>query len=208
MQYVKNKKEYLLDLQRNKYGFGANDFLAIFGGNMGKPQKLENIIKLAESLQDDKKIKFIFVGKGTEEEKLKIMAEKLSNTFFYSYIPREEYEEFTGMCDIGLVSLHQDFTVPNFPSKTTDYCKLGLPIFASLDKCSVEDYGKFLEEELEAGLVAEAGNIEQMKEKFISMFNNPSKRIEWSKNALAYYDTQLKVENAYKTIIDEIEKGK
>lgn len=192
---------------RHKYGFGEHEFLAIFGGNMGKPQKLENIIKLAKSLQDHKDIKFIFVGKGTEEAKLKSMAENFENIYFYSYIPREEYEEFTGMCDVGLVSLHENFTVPNFPSKTTDYCKLGLPIFASLDKCSIEDYGKFLEKEIKAGLTADAANREDMKETFINMYNDSNKRMKWSKNALAYYERQLKVENAYKTIIKEINKG-
>ena len=48
--------------------------------------------------------------------------------------------------------------------------------------------------------------VKEVNDKMEDFFND--KRIEWSKNALAYYDTQLKVENAYKTIIDEIEKGK
>lgn len=200
-------KKFDKTVLRSKYGFGKEDFLAIFGGNMGKPQKLENIIELARNVQNYKDIKFLFVGKGTEEKKLQELAKGINNIYFYSYIPREEYEEFTGMCDLGIVSLHENFTVPNFPSKTTDYCKLGIPIFASLDRCSARDYGKFLEEKLHGGLTAEAGNFENMKEKFLYIYENPSERMQWSENVIRYYETSLKVENTYETIINEINKG-
>ncbi|VEH39640.1 Uncharacterised protein [Fusobacterium varium] len=38
---------------------------------MGKPQKLENILSLAEKWLELPDVKFIFVGNGSEKERLK-----------------------------------------------------------------------------------------------------------------------------------------
>ena len=79
--YLKPKLEINKEEIRKKYGYSEKDFLAIFGGNMGKPQKLENILSLAEKCLELPDVKFIFVGNGSEREKLKKIAidKKLKN---------------------------------------------------------------------------------------------------------------------------------
>lgn len=198
-----NKKEV-----REKYGYKEADFICIFGGNMGKPQKLENILELAKKSLQNKLIKFIFIGKGTEKEKLvKISKDnKLENLKFLEYVPREDYEILTASCDIGLVSLDERFTVPNFPSKTTDYFKLKLPILASLDSCSQKDYGVFLQEEVKGGLYAPAGDIERLYDQLIKLSNNKELRERLGKNGREYYENKLGVDKAYEVIMKQIKK--
>lgn len=196
-----NKKEI-----RRRYGFLENDYIVVFGGNMGKPQKLENILELAYALQEYKNIKFLFVGDGSEKKKLKVISQSklLQNVIFINQIPRVDYELLLKACNVGLVSLDERFTVPNFPSKTTDYFKLGLPIFASLDKCSSEDYGKFLTTEAKAGVYGQAGNINDLKQKFLLLYNDQKLRQKLGNNGRLYYEHNLSVEKSYKTIIDEL----
>ena len=122
-------------------------------------------------------------------------------------MPREDYEKFTSACDIGLVSLDERFTVPNFPSKTTDYFKLSLPILASLDRCSAEDYGKFLEEEAKGGIFAEAGNVEDLYEKFLTLYNSKDLRKWLGNNGREYYEEHLGVDKAYKVIMNLIKEN-
>ena len=119
---------------------------------------------------------------------------------------REDYEKFTSACDIGLVSLDERFTVPNFPSKTTDYFKLSLPILASLDRCSAADYGKFLEKEVQGGIYAEAGNTEDLYKKFLILYKNEDLRKQLGNNGRKYYEEYLGVDKAYKTIMDVLKK--
>lgn len=201
-----------LDINKNqirkKYGYEEKDFIAIFGGNMGKPQKLENILELVEKLKGNINAKFLFIGSGTEKEKLEKISndKKLINIKFVNQIPREDYELLTGACDLGLVSLDERFTVPNFPSKTTDYFKLGIPILASLDQCSANDYGVFLEKEAKAGLYGLANKKNELYEKFIEIYSNQKMREEFSKNAREYYERELDVKKAYETIIKKINK--
>lgn len=191
---------------RNKYGFSKDDFIAIFGGNMGKPQKLENILALAKKCLENQKIKFLFIGNGTEKEKLEKLTKdnNLTNVFFFNQVPREDYEKITASCDIGIVSLDERFTVPNFPSKTTDYFKLSLPILASLDRCASKDYGDFLQNKVKGGLFAEAGNIEDLYNQFMKLYLNKDLRENLGNNGRKFYEENLGVDKAYETIINNI----
>lgn len=195
---------------REKYGYKEDDFIAIFGGNMGKPQKLENILSLAEKVLNYEDIKFLFIGSGTEKDRLEKYSrdKNLKNVKFLNQVPREDYEKLTAACDIGIVSLDERFTVPNFPSKTTDYFKLNLPILASLDNCAAKDYGVFLTEKAKGGVVAQAGNTEQLYEKFMLLYSDDRLRRELGENGRKYYEENLGVDKAYETIMKEIKKLK
>lgn len=205
---IKEKPIFNKKFIREKYGYTENDFICIFGGNMGKPQKLENILELAKKSLIDKTIKFLFIGKGTERNSLetKIKNENINNIKFLDYIPREEYELVTAACDIGLVSLDERFTVPNFPSKTTDYFKLELPILASLDSCAAKDYGKFLQDEVKGGLFTLAGDTEDLYNQLLKLKDNSELKIELGKNGRKYYENELGVEKAYETIMKQIKE--
>ncbi len=203
---IKKKPKFNKKVIREKYGYNEQDFICIFGGNMGKPQKLENILELAKKSSEDRNIKFLFVGKGTEKNLLenKVKNENISNVKFLDYIPREDYELIIASCDIGLVSLDERFTVPNFPSKTTDYFKLELPILASLDSCAAADYGNFLQNEVKGGLFASAGNTDELYYQLLKLKNNYELRKKLGKNGRQYYENELGVDKACEVIMQQI----
>lgn len=205
---IKDKLKVDRESIRKRYGYKLKEFIVVFGGNMGKPQKLENIIELAKKILDleENNIKFLFIGSGSEKERLEryVKKEGIINIKFINYIPRDEYEELIASCDIGLVSLDERFTVPNFPSKTTDYFKLSLPILASIDNCAKEDYGFFLQTEAKAGKVAEAGNINDLYKIFMELYLNENLRKEMGENGRKYYEKYLSSEVAYKTIMRKV----
>ena len=187
---------------RKKYNFRDDDFILVFGGNMGKPQSLENIINLANKVKEREKIKFLFVGKGSETPMLKnrVEALNLKNVIFKDFIVREDYEKLISACDIGMVSLDARFTVPNFPSKTVDYLKLGLPILASLDDCSLLDYGDLLENHMKAGLCSHAGDTSTLKDNLFRIMNDKALYSQLSKNGREYYEKSFNVEYNYEII--------
>lgn len=184
---------------REKYNFKKNDFILIFGGNMGKPQNLENVLKLAFEVLDINEIKFLFIGQGTEMNNLRKLSNsmKLTNVIFKDFIPRDDYEKLVSSCDVGIVSLDPRFTIPNFPSKTVDYLKLGLPILAAIDKCALNDYGKLLEQDMKAGLCCEATDMKKYKDNLILLFENKQLYLELSTNGRKYYETEFNVNNNY-----------
>ena len=172
-EVFEQKETFNKEFLKEELGYKKSDIISIFGGNMGEPQELKNIVNMAIELKKYANLKFIFLGDGTQVNNLKNMKEKnkIKNLEILDFVEREKYEKILGMCDIGLISLNKDYTVPNFPAKITGYIKEGVPIFASLDKCSIKYLGKFIEEN-KIGKVAEAGNVENMKAKFLKLVEN------------------------------------
>ncbi|MEH1316709.1 glycosyltransferase, partial [Citrobacter farmeri] len=163
----------------------------------------ENYLELAKKFQGGN-VSFIMVGTGTEKEKLKEIAEKdeIKNLTFIDYVPRDEYEELVGSCDIGFISLSRKLTVPSFPSKSLDYFKVAIPILASLDP--ITDFGDILENRIGAGYSVVAGNLDELESKATLLINDSDLRENMGKAGRKYYEEFLTVENAKNIIMSKI----
>ncbi|SNY99642.1 glycosyltransferase family 4 protein [Flagellimonas pacifica] len=178
-------------------------FVAIFGGNLGRPQKMENIVNLAKSCESYKDILILILGSGTEQGTIKRLISKfdLTNIKLIDRLPKKEYIQVLAAADIGLISLSEEFTIPNFPSKVLTYFGLKKPVLASLDLHT--DFGQMLEE-TKSGLWAEAGNIDDLKSKLLWFYNNKVERDKMGENGYVYMKSCLTPEIAHKTIISKI----
>lgn len=184
---------------RKKYGLN-NKFTAIFGGVIGIAQELEFLLELAKIYRGRDDIKFLIIGEGNQKKKLKeiINKEKLSNVIMKERIPSSEFYGLVRQCDIGLVNLNRNFTIPNFPSKTLAYFEAGIPVLASIDKNT--DHGKFLEA-AKAGYWSVTGDIDTYRQNFERLLNNKELRKEFGKNGRNFLEKNLTVEKTYSTII-------
>ena len=181
----------------------SNKFVAIFGGNLGKPQKMENIVNLAASCTEHEDIHFMILGSGTETDNIQklIKQHKLTNIELVGRLPKKEYIGVLAAADVGLISLSEEFTIPNFPSKVLTYFGLKKPVLASLD--SATDFGQMLEA-TESGLWAKAGNTEDFKEKLLWLYHHKKGRIKMGQNGHEHMKGHLTPEIAYKTIINSV----
>lgn len=187
---------------RAKYGLPEDKVIAIYGGAMSIVQELDNLLKLAHlSLKSNDNVCFIFIGRGTERDRLErqAAADGLSNVIFLDYVPREEYEDVVLASDIGLISLSRKLSVPSFPSKSVDYFKVSLPILASLD--AVTDFGSVLQNDIKAGLAVIAGDHCALHEKLVVLASDASLRKKMGEAGRRYYESFLAVENAKGKII-------
>ena len=183
----------------------THKFVAIFGGNLGKPQKLENIINLARSCAEYEDIHFMILGSGTEQGTVQRLISKydLKNIELIGRLPKKEYIEVLAAADVGLISLSEEFTIPNFPSKVLTYFGLKKPVLASLDLST--DFGQMLEE-TKSGLWAEAGKTDQLKEKLLWLYGHKEERAKMGENGYVHMRSNLTPEIAYKTILDQVAK--
>lgn len=194
---VENKEEY-----RAKYGLD-DKFVAVFGGNMGKPQELEFLLELAKFYKDRNDIVFLLIGNGTEKQKLinTVKKEGLKNVIIKDKIPRDDYENLVRSCDIGLINLNRNFTIPNIPSKTLSYFEAGIPVLASIDENT--DYGMILDE-AKAGLWSITGDLESYRKNFEKLLKDKKLRKNMGRNGRKYLEENLTVEQAYNTIIKHL----
>ena len=170
-------------------------FLVAFGGNMGKPQQLENILNLSKKCIGFNDVLFLIIGKGTEVNKLKVSAQNLSifNLKFIDSLPRVKYFNLLSICNIGLISLHQDFSVPNTPMKLNDYLNAGLPVLASIDRNN--DLGELLVEN-KMGAYAYADSPHELFEEFLKLYKNHELCVDLGKNGYEFCLKNLSVEKA------------
>lgn len=201
-QYLNTDEHIAIDTIRKKYDL-INKFVVVFGGNMGKPQQLENVIELANRCKENTEIIFILLGEGVMMEKIKteVKFRDLKNIRFHGSIPKLEYQSLIAASDVGLISLHADFTIPNIPSKALDYWNIGIPILGSLDKAT--DFGEILNE-TQTGLWAYSGEHSILYENLIKLYENKELRITMSENGTSYFQKYLTPETAYNTIIENL----
>ena len=177
--------------------------MLIFGGNIGKPQKTQNIIALAKECSSIPDVVFFIIGKGTEMISLKnkIATENIQNVILRGHIPRKDYNSLLRIADVGLISLSQDFTIPNFPSKVLSYYGLKIPVLASLDLST--DFGHVLES-INGGVWAEAGKTKELKEKLLLLYNDASLRKKMGQNGHDFMKDNLLPNHAYSIIMDHV----
>ncbi|WP_306619080.1 glycosyltransferase family 4 protein [Chryseobacterium ginsenosidimutans] len=187
---------------RSKYRLD-NNFVVAFGGNLGKPQQLENVLALAKRCSVYHDVRFLIIGTGTEVEALRkeIFKLELNNIQFINKVPREDYFRLLACCNIGLISLHQNFTVPNTPMKLNDYLNAEIPVLASIDRNN--DLGILLEK-YNMGKFAYADSPEDLFSAFKELYEDRSKCIELGKNGKQFCLENLSSDKSYETILEII----
>lgn len=179
--------------------YGKKYFVA-FGGNLGKPQQLENILLLAKRVSHLSDVLFVFIGAGTEGDSLlKLAGEwELSNIKFIPKLSRERYFRVLISCDLALISLHKDFTVPNTPLKLNDYLNAQLPILASIDRHN--DLGSIIVNN-GMGRFAYADSPEDLFKEFLSLYKDKTESKRMGMNGYLFCLKNLSIKNTYKEIL-------
>jgi glycosyltransferase involved in cell wall biosynthesis len=121
---------------RQKFQLPLDKTIFIYGGNFGKPQDVDYIIKILKSNEDRNDCHFIMCGSGTDFYKIKNYADgKLNhNLTVINNLDKTEYSLLLDACDVGLIFLDHRFTIPNFPSRLLDYMNHCLPVLSATDE--------------------------------------------------------------------------
>jgi glycosyltransferase involved in cell wall biosynthesis len=113
----------------------AGRFVFVYAGNMGVAQGMDVLIDTATLLKNRSDIGFLFVGRGSEAERLRQEAAKrgLDNVVFHDEIDPSEIPGLYAQCDAGLVALDPRHKTHNVPGKFLSYMQAGLPVLASVN---------------------------------------------------------------------------
>ena len=90
---------------RKEFGFSEEDKVILYSGNLGEKQGLENIVEVAKNFKEETNVKFVIIGCGGCEAKLKLAAKNagLANIYFHELLPYEKLSASLAMADIHLV---------------------------------------------------------------------------------------------------------
>jgi len=135
---VSNPKKCSIEIEKTIL---KGRIIFVYAGNMGDAQGLSVFINLADSLSPQKKIGFLFVGRGNAVESLRhsVKEKALDNFLIYDEIEPQEIQALYQQCDVGIISLDKRHKTHNIPGKFLSYMQAGLPVLAAIN------YGNDLE---------------------------------------------------------------
>ncbi len=104
-------------------------FVAMYSGNLGLTQRLEEFVAAAELLKERTDILFCFVGRGSQEMALRKLVEtrRLTNIRFIDYQPQAELTHSLTAANLHLVPLTRELTRCLMPSKLYGILAAGRP---------------------------------------------------------------------------------
>lgn len=113
----------------------AGRTIFVYAGNMGVAQGMGVLLDLAERLRSMTNIGFLFVGRGSDAQRLRMDADQrgLDNVTFHDEIDPTEIPGLYAQCHIGIVALDPRHKTHNIPGKFLSYMQAGLPVLASIN---------------------------------------------------------------------------
>ncbi len=133
-----------------------------FGGNLGKAQDIENILKIIQNTNKIEKYNWFFFGEGSEKIKIQHFINKSrrkNNIYLFSNLPQSQFKYLVQKyADLTLVSLANYQTLKwTVPGKIQFYFQCKKPIIGALSGDA-----KTLIEKSNSGIVTTSGNYKNL----------------------------------------------
>jgi glycosyltransferase involved in cell wall biosynthesis len=150
---------------------GLDDkFVVLYAGALGQANDIDTILRAAERLKDEEKIRFVIFGDGKERGRLQSEAErmKLSNLIFAGVRPKKDMPMVVASADVCLAIL-QDIQMfrTTYPNKVFDYMAAGRATVLVIDGVSRE-----LIESSYGGAYVQPGDSDLLAETILDLSKN------------------------------------
>jgi glycosyltransferase involved in cell wall biosynthesis len=184
---------------KNKNGFLQDDFIILYAGIIGHAQGLEVIVKAAEKLKLNSKIKFVLLGSGPEKEKLIHLKQELKtdNVLFFDAVTKKEMPEIVSASDVAVIPLKRlDLFKGAIPSKIFENLAMKKPILLGVEGEAKE---LFIDEG-NCGLAFIPEDADDLAAKTLELYNNRDELKQLGENGYKYVEqkfTRDKIANEF-----------
>jgi len=164
---------------------GVDDkFVVLYAGALGQANDIDTILRAAERLKGEDKIRFVLFGDGKERKRLEAEAERmqLSNVIFAGVRPKKEMPRVVASADVCLAIL-QDIPMfrTTYPNKVFDYMAAGRATVLVIDGVS-----RTLIEDSYGGAYVQPGDDKQLAETILDLSKNSDIVKQMGLNAREY----------------------
>lgn len=190
---------------REKYGLPTDRPIFIYGGNLGKPQGIDFLIKCLNENATRGDCFFLIIGNGTEYGKLEawykaqqaVYGSKLSVKLMQR-LPKEDYNVLVRSCNVGLIFLDHRFTIPNYPSRLLSYLENRMPVICATDLNT--DIGRIAETN-EYGYWCESTSTINFTMLINKILSQPTRIKEMGEKGYQFLKQNYTVQNTYDAIM-------
>jgi colanic acid biosynthesis glycosyl transferase WcaI len=184
-----------------KWGYNADDHVVLYSGSIGFKQGLEGLIRVADKLKEEKRIKVLICGTGPHKQILMNYKEELGLTNL-EFLPLQGFDvfnEFLNMADVHLVLQRADASDLVMPSKLTSILAVGgLPLVTANEGTTLYNVIKTHD----MGIIIPAEDEEKLVEAIISSASDDidTKR----RNARKYAEKYLDRDNILPEMLENV----
>lgn len=186
---------------RDMFGLPPDVKVFVYGGNLGKPQTIDFLVRVLRKNEEMGNVFFAIAGDGTDRYKLEnyFKAEVPQKAKLFPYLSREDFDSLLLASDCGIVLLDARFTIPNFPSRSISYMQAGIPYIAATDDAS--DIGTIAEAN---GFGLKTDSVDETR--FLSLCMNLSRERMRAMGdlALSYMGKNYTTEHSYNLIMERM----
>lgn len=151
-----------------------------YSGNMARFHDVETLLAAAESLKDDSRFLFVFVGDGYKRKLVVNAARQLSNIRVENYVPRHQLGALLRSFSVGVVSLLPGHEGLSVPSKTYGLLAAGCPVLGVLPDSSEI---ALMVNESKSGVVVSPGDVVGLVAALQDRATRPEVWASWGQNA-------------------------
>lgn len=187
---------------REQYDIPREATVYLYGGNLGKPQGIDHLIRCLDANAGKSDRFFIICGSGSEYPLLEayIRDEHSSNVRLIRFLPKDRYDALAAGCDVGLIFLDSRFTIPNYPSRILSYMENAMPVVVCSD--DVTDVGTDAERG-GYGYTSSAKDVDSFTKAVDKM--NASDIAQMGKAAREYLEQHFDAHDCYNSIMGRCE---
>ena len=199
------------DAIRIKYGLPTDKTIFIYGGNLGKPQGIDYLIRCLDSNKAREDCFFLIIGSGTEYPKLAKWYEDCECKSRYRKerfhvkvmkgLPKDDYDRLLRACDVGLIFLDYRFTIPNYPSRLLSYLENKMPVICATDVNT--DIGRIAEEN-GYGFWCESRNVIDFSVLVNKFLSSPERIRKMGERGYEFLCNNYLVEHTYHAIMKHL----
>lgn len=165
------------------FQLNEDDFSVSYIGTHGMAHDLHTVLKSAEILNANKKIKYLFVGEGAVKKSLVDYKKehKLTNVNFYNAVPKSEMPAVWSVCDIILIPLKNEKTFSTVvPSKLFEAMAMAKVIILM----APEGEASKIITQLECGKWIDSENPALLADTILNLYRSGNDMKNYAQNAL------------------------
>lgn len=164
-------------------------FVVLYAGALGQANDIDTLLRAANRLKVEEKIRFVLFGDGKERPRLEAEARRmgLSNVIFAGTRPKKDMPRVVAAADVCLAIL-QDIPMfrTTYPNKVFDYMAAGRATVLVIDGVS-----RRLIEESGGGVFVQPGNDAMLAEKLLELAQDPQRIQQMGQSAREYLVRRL-----------------
>jgi glycosyltransferase involved in cell wall biosynthesis len=186
-----------------KYGLTEDSLTITFVGSVNSIFDFQTVIDAARVFEPaEKKVRFVFVGNGTNYAPVRAQAHGLKNVVFTGQLDQLSVAAMLGLASVGLAPYAEGQSISgSLPNKAFEYMSVGLPLLSSHQG----DLAKLISD-AELGLQYQFRNPESLTQQIQWLIDHPAKRIAMGQRSRKLFEERFSPHIVYSRFVAHLEQ--